>query len=79
VALALCFAGMVYLARGPQRSLEFLTGYLVEESLSVDNMFIFILIFQFFKISGRAPAADPQVGILGAVIMRLSSFLPASP
>ena len=70
VGLALVFAGIVYAIKGPQRGLEFLTGYLVEESLSVDNMFVFVLIFQFFKI---AAAHQPRVlkwGIVGAVVMR---------
>src|SRR5207253_13861 len=49
VGLALAFGAVVYGTRGPQRGLEFLTGYLIEESLSIDNMFVFILIFQFFK------------------------------
>ena len=70
VGLAFLFAGVVYLAKGPQRSLEFLTGYFVEESLSVDNMFVFILIFQFFKISGAQQPRILKWGILGAVVMR---------
>ena len=70
IGLALVFAGVVYAVKGHQRSLEFLTGYLIEESLSVDNMFVFLLIFQFFKISGAEQPRILKWGILGAVIMR---------
>ena len=70
VALALVFAGVVYAVKGHQHALEFLTAYLVEESLSVDNMFVFILIFQFFKISAAHQPRVLKWGILGAVAMR---------
>jgi len=49
VFLAALFAGVVYVTRGQQRALEFVTAYLLEESLSVDNMFVFVFIFQFFS------------------------------
>jgi tellurite resistance protein TerC len=70
VSLAFAFCGVVYYFLGPQRAMEFLTAYLVEESLSVDNMFVFVLIFKFFSIP---PVHQPRIlkwGILGAVIMR---------
>jgi len=70
VGLALLFAGVVYAVKGRQRGLEFLTGYLVEESLSIDNMFVFVLIFQFFKISAAHQPSVLKWGIVGAVVMR---------
>ncbi len=71
VALALVFAGAVYAVKGHQRALEFITAYLIEESLSVDNMFVFALIFQFFRISAAHQPRVLKWGILGAVVMRL--------
>ena len=55
---------------GKQKSLEFLTGYLIEESLSVDNLFVFILIFGFFKIEPKFQHKILFWGIIGAIIMR---------
>lgn len=68
--LALLFNGWVYAARGSEKGLEFLTGYLIEYSLSVDNIFVFVLIFGFFAVP---PAYQHRVlfwGILGALAMR---------
>jgi len=70
VALALLFNLGVYRWFGYQRALEFFTGYLIELSLSVDNLFVFILIFSTFRVP---PAYQHRVlfwGILGAQIMR---------
>ena len=50
IALGLAFAGFVYYTRGYDRTVEYLTGYLLEKSLSLDNIFVFILIFSYFKI-----------------------------
>ena len=50
VAMAVIFAVIVYFWRGSQTALEFVTGYVIEESLSVDNLFIFLLIFSFFRV-----------------------------
>ena len=55
---------------GKQKALEFLTGYLIEESLSVDNLFVFIMIFGFFKIESRYQHKILFWGIIGAIIMR---------
>jgi len=71
VALALLFCGWVYLKMGQQRALEFLTGYVIEYSLSVDNMFVFILIFSYFGVPRLYQARVLHWGILGAVGMRL--------
>src|SRR6185295_10006131 len=50
ISLALAFMVLVYFTRGRQPALEFLTGYLIEESLSVDNLFVFLLIFSYFAV-----------------------------
>ncbi len=57
-------------AIGRQKALEFLTGYLIEESLSVDNLFVFIMIFSFFGIEARYQHRILFWGIIGAIIMR---------
>lgn len=70
VTLALVFNAGVYVWRGPHSALEFLTGYLVEESLSVDNMFVFLVIFSYFRVPPQYQARALLLGILGALIMR---------
>jgi tellurite resistance protein TerC len=70
MALALLFNGFVWLEFGRTHALEFLTGYLIEKSLSVDNLFVFVLIFTAFKIP---PVYQHRVlfwGILSALILR---------
>lgn len=72
VGLALLFNLGIYLWRGHGPALEFLTCYLIEESLSVDNLFVFLLVFSYFAV---APAYQHKVlfwGIIGAIIMRLA-------
>ena len=70
IALALLFALGVYSWDGPQPALEFLTGYLIEKSLSVDNIFVFVLIFSYFKVPARYQHTVLFWGILGALVMR---------
>ena len=70
IALALLFNVGVYFWRGPQTALEFLTGYLLEKSLSVDNIFVFLLIFSYFKVPALYQHKVLFWGILGALIMR---------
>src|ERR687888_2768177 len=70
IALALLFAIGVYAWYGPQPALEFLTGYLIEKSLSVDNIFVFVLIFSYFKVPARYQHEVLFWGILGALVMR---------
>ena len=70
IVLALLFNAGVWHFSGRQKALEFLTGYLLEKSLSVDNLFVFLLIFSYFKVK---PAHQHKVlfwGILGALVMR---------
>jgi len=70
IAMAGAFAVLVFFWHGHKPALEFVTGYVIELSLSVDNLFVFLLIFRFFKVS---PAHQHRVlfwGIIGALIMR---------
>jgi tellurite resistance protein TerC len=57
VTLAMIFAGLVFYYQGSDRGLEFLTGYLIELSLSVDNLFVFLLIFSYFKVECSSSSA----------------------
>jgi tellurite resistance protein TerC len=70
IALALLFALGVYSWYGPQSALEFLAGYLIEKSLSVDNIFVFVLIFSYFKVPALYQHKVLFWGILGALVMR---------
>ena len=70
IALAGGFAVLVYFWHGRTAMLEFVTGYIIELSLSVDNLFVFLLIFRFFKVSGANQHKVLFWGILGALIMR---------
>jgi tellurite resistance protein TerC len=70
VALALLFNLFVFFEFGKIKALEFLTGYVIEYSLSVDNIFVFILIFTFFTVKGQYQHKILFWGILGALIMR---------
>jgi tellurite resistance protein TerC len=72
VTLAMIFGYMVFRYQGSQRGLEFLTGYLIELSLSVDNLFVFILIFSFFKVPAKYQHRVLFWGVLGALFMRLT-------
>jgi tellurite resistance protein TerC len=70
VSIALLFNLWVYYVRGPQAGAEFLTAYLVEKSLSVDNIFVFLLIFQAFKIPSASQHRALYYGIAGALVLR---------
>jgi len=72
VTLAMCFAGLVFHYQGSTRGLEFLTGYLIELSLSVDNLFVFLLIFSYFKVPAKFQHRVLFWGVMGALIMRLT-------
>lgn len=71
VTLALLFGLGIWWTMGSQKALEFMTGYLIEQSLSVDNLFVFIMIFTVFGVRGELQARVLKWGILGAVVMRL--------
>jgi tellurite resistance protein TerC len=71
ILLALVFNGIIYYWRGQQQALEFFTGYLVEKALSVDNIFVFIVIFTYFGIPSQYQHKVLFWGILGALVMRV--------
>jgi tellurite resistance protein TerC len=60
----------VYFAYGQQKAMEFLTGYIIEKSLSVDNLFVFLLIFNFFETTAKLQRRVLNYGIIGVVIFR---------
>jgi tellurite resistance protein TerC len=70
IALALGFAVFIRYWLSPAKSLEFITGYLVEEALSVDNLFVFLLLFSYFKVPPEQERTVLFWGIIGALIMR---------
>jgi tellurite resistance protein TerC len=70
VSLAAAFAVTLYFVEGQQRTLEFITGYIVEESLSVDNLFVFLTLFQFFRVPEQYQYKVLFWGIIGALVMR---------
>lgn len=70
IALALLFNAWVYYARGPQAGLEFFTGYLIEKSLSVDNVFVFLLVFTYFRVPKEYQHKVLFWGIIGALVFR---------
>jgi tellurite resistance protein TerC len=70
ISLALLFNAAVYVWFGSQRALEFLTGYLIEKALSVDNIFVFLVIFSAFSVPAKLQHRALFWGILGALVMR---------
>ena len=70
VSLALIFGGAIWGVHGSTQALEYFTGYIIEYSLSIDNMFVFIMIFSFFAVPREYQPKVLLWGILGAVIMR---------
>jgi tellurite resistance protein TerC len=70
VTLALAFAGGLYLWAGHRVALTFLTGYVIEEALSVDNIFVMVLIFEYFRVPKNCQHRVLFYGILGALVMR---------
>jgi tellurite resistance protein TerC len=71
VFLALLFNVIIYFWKGQQLALEFFTGYLVEKALSIDNIFVFIMIFTYFQIPTKYQHKVLFWGIIGALIMRV--------
>ncbi len=70
ISIALLFNLWLYFSRGPLAGVEFFTAYLVEKSLSVDNIFVFLLIFQAFKIPSQSQHRVLYFGIAGALVLR---------
>lgn len=75
VVLAAIFNAGVYYFKGPQSALEFLGGYIIEQSLSIDNLFLFLFIFSAFGITTQYQRRVLNYGILGAIILRLVFIL----
>jgi tellurite resistance protein TerC len=70
IGLACAFAALVYFRYGPATAVEFVTGYVIELSLSVDNLFIFLLIFRYFRVAANHQHKVLFWGIIGALVMR---------
>jgi tellurite resistance protein TerC len=70
VTLALLFGGFLWWQTGSQTALEYFAGYLIELSLSVDNLFVFLLIFQYFAVPAPLQPRVLKWGIFGAILMR---------
>src|SRR5580704_7771879 len=70
VALSVGFGFWIYSTHGRGPGLEFFSGYVIEKSLSVDNVFLFLLIFQFFRVDARYQHRLLFWGVLGALVMR---------
>lgn len=70
IGMAMAFAVLLYFWQGQKTTLEFVTGYVIELSLSVDNLFVFILIFKYFKVFGAHQHKVLFWGILGALVLR---------
>lgn len=70
VSIALVCNIVIFYWLGPHKAVEFLTGYIVEESLSVDNLFVFLLLFRYFKIEHSHQRRVLNWGIIGVIILR---------
>ncbi len=75
ICLALIFNTLIFQAEGTQKGLEWLTGYVLEKSLSVDNLFVFVLVFQSFQVDLRHQHRVLFWGVLGALVMRAGMIL----
>jgi len=75
ISLAGIFAGVIYFALGDEKMIEFVTGYTLEKSLSVDNMFVFLLVFTTLGIPHKYQHKVLSVGILSAIAMRIGIIL----
>jgi len=70
ISIALMFNLGVYFYLGEQKAIEFFTGYIIEESLSIDNLFVFLLLFKYFKIPHQYQRRILNWGIIGVIILR---------
>jgi len=76
IAASLAFGAAIWLRRGPEPAQQYLAGYLIELSLSVDNVFVFALVFEHFRVEPKAQRGLLFWGILGAIVLR-SAFIIA--
>jgi tellurite resistance protein TerC len=70
ISLALIFNYGIFIFMGKEKAIEFLTGYVIEKSLSIDNLFVFIMVFTYFNVEPKYQHKILFWGILGALIMR---------
>ena len=70
IAVSVLFGLGIFFFRGPQPSLEFFTGYLIEKALSLDNLFLFLVIFRAFAVAERLQHRLLEWGVIGALLMR---------
>jgi tellurite resistance protein TerC len=70
ISIALAFNLGIYIYLGEQKAIEFFTGYIIEESLSVDNLFVFLILFKYFRIPGKYQRRVLNWGIVGVIILR---------
>lgn len=78
ISLALVFNAGLYLFTGPGPAMEFFTGYVIEKSLSIDNIFVFVLIFSYFKVPDLYQHRVLFWGVLGALVMRAGLIVAGS-
>ena len=71
VGLALCFNAGIFFFSGKEKALEFFGGYIIEQSLSIDNLFLFIMVFSSFGIKSEHQRRVLNYGIAGAIVLRL--------
>lgn len=71
IGLALCFNAGIYIFMGKEKALEFLGGFVIEKSLSIDNLFLFIMVFASFGIKHEFQRRVLNYGIIGALVLRL--------
>lgn len=72
VTLALLFGLVIFMLKGADPAINYITGYLIEESLSVDNLFVFLMIFRYFHVPENEQRKILMYGILGALVMRFT-------
>jgi tellurite resistance protein TerC len=75
VAISLAFCGGIWALLGREPAMQFLTGYLVEKSLSVDNLFVFLVIFSYFGVEARYQHRVLFWGVIGAIVLRTVMIL----
>lgn len=75
IALSLLFNALVWYRFGPTKGIEFFTGYVLEKTLSIDNIFVFVLLFSYFRVPKELQHRVLFWGILGAMIMRAAFIL----
>ena len=75
VTLAILFGGGMYFVEGPKAALEYFTGYLIEKALSVDNIFVFVVVLAYFRVPKNLQHRVLFWGVLGALVMRAGMII----